>query len=190
MPRTAHIKAERSARYATVADFQRIYNEEMDSLFLLSILLTADIVNAQECLVSALQECLHGMDVFLERAHSWARRGIIKRAIQLVMPMPESVDSLPSIDSGWRSAKTMKDMIGGMLCLGAFERFVFVISLLEGVADEECSALLSCTTRDIKASRAHALKRLSDGDSTDGSSAEALQVWWTSQTHRNGGTSA
>ncbi len=190
MPRTAHVKQERSARYATVADFLRIYYEEMDSLYLLSILLTADIVKAEECFDSALQECLHGMDVFLERAHSWARREIIKHAIQLVMPMPESVASLPSIVTEWRSARAMKDMIGAILGLGAFERFVFVISLLEGVADEECSALLSCTTRDIKTSRAQALSRLSLGTSSCDPSAEALQVWRTMQAHRNGPTSA
>ena len=65
MQRAGHLIAERSARYATVADFLEIYNDEMDSLYLLSILLTADIEKAEECFVSALQECLNGMDVFL-----------------------------------------------------------------------------------------------------------------------------
>jgi hypothetical protein len=190
MSGTEHVNAEKAARYATATDFMEIYNQEMDSLYLLSILLTVDIEKAEECFVSALRECLHGRDVFLERAHSWARREVIKRAIQLVMPMPESIHSLPSIGSECRSAPAMKDMIGAMLGFGTFERFVFVISLLEGVADEECAALLSCTIRDIKLSRAHALKRLSNGDSSCDSSADALQIWQTLQAHRNGPTSA
>ena len=190
MQRTGHLIAERSARYATVADFLEIYNDEMDSLYLLSILLTADIEKAEECFVSALQECLNGMDVFFERAHSWARREVMKRAIQLIMPGPESVCSLPSIGSEWRSAEGMKDMIGVMLDLGPFERFVFVMSLLEGVVDEECSVLLNCTTRDIKTSRAHALKRLSSGESGCDPIVESLRAWQTIQANRNRPTSS
>jgi hypothetical protein len=162
----------------------------MDSLYLLSILLTAEIEKAEECFVSALQECLYGMDVFLERAHSRARREVMKRAIQLIMPSPESVCSLPSIGSEWRSVEGMKDMIGAMLNLGPFERFVFVMSLLEGLVDEECSVLLSCTIRDIKTSRAHALKSLSSGEGGSDPIVESLRVWQTIQANRNRPTSS
>ena len=190
MQRTGHFIAVRSARYAAVADFLEIYKEEMDSLYLLSILLTADIEKAEECFVGALQECINGMDVFLERAHSWARREVIKRAIQLIMPSPDSVYSLPYIGSEWPSVRGTKDMIGAMLDLDPFERFVFVMSVLERVAVEECAILLSCTTRDIKTSRAHALKRLSSDESGCGLSVESLQVWQTIQGNRNRPTSS
>jgi hypothetical protein len=45
----------------------------------------------------------------------------------------------------------------------AFERFVFVMSVLEGYAVRECAALLSCTDQEIIAARSHVLERLADG---------------------------
>lgn len=163
--RTAHIVREGKVRYASVPDFVEIYNEETDRLYLLSILLTADIGKAEHCFVGAFHECVHGLDVFFDWARPWTRRAIIKRAIQLILPQPESVASLPSICLDWRSVPGTNDII---VALGAFERFVFVMSLLEGQSDEECSTLLGCTRRQIKLSRARALARLSNrSDSCD-----------------------
>jgi DNA-directed RNA polymerase specialized sigma24 family protein len=101
------------------------------------------------------------MDVFIDWAHSWARREIIKHAIRLVMPFPESVDCLPSIEPEWGSTAGMNDITSAVFAMGAFERFVFVMSLLERLSDEECSVLLGCAKWDIKTSRIRALKRLS-----------------------------
>jgi hypothetical protein len=45
----------------------------------------------------------------------------------------------------------------------AFERFVFVMSVLEGYAVRECAALLSCTDQEIITARSQVLERLADG---------------------------
>jgi hypothetical protein len=45
--------------------------------------------------------------------------------------------------------------------LPAFERFVFVISVLERYSDQECSLLLNCTRGDVIAARTRALQQIS-----------------------------
>jgi hypothetical protein len=179
MFRTNRINSERAIRYATAASFIDIYNEEMHSLFLLSILLTADPEKAEQCFVGALEECLHGIEVFMEWARLWARRAIIKRAIKIVNPVPEQPkrQSLTSIQS--RSKSVSGNLIGAIFALGAFERFVFVVSLLERQSDEDCSALLGCKRRDVQLARVQALKGLLHTDSGCDPFKEALQAWET-----------
>jgi hypothetical protein len=177
MFRTKRINSEGAIRYATAASFIQIYNEEMHSLFLLSILLTADPEKAEQCFVGALEECLHGIDVFMGWARLWARRAIIKRAINLVNPAPEQPkpQSLTSIQS--HSTQVNDNLIGAIFRLGAFERFVFVVSLLERQSDEDCSALLSCRRRDIQLARIQALKSLPHTNCSCNPFKEALQAW-------------
>jgi hypothetical protein len=63
------------------------------------------------------------------------------------------------------------DPIATILLLDPFERFVFVISILESQSDEECANLLRCSRRDVMIARVLALKRQS---STDALAAEIL----------------
>jgi len=51
-----------------------------------------------------------------------------------------------------------------ILLLDAFEGFVFVMSILEGQSDEECSILLRCFRRDVMVARVLALQRQSSTD--------------------------
>src|SRR5271163_3636610 len=88
---------ERATPYPTVADFLRAFNEEMHSLYLLSFLLTADHDKAEQCLVSALGECVEGTVVFMDWGRSWTRGAVVKSAIQMIMPAPEHVDSVTLI---------------------------------------------------------------------------------------------
>jgi hypothetical protein len=177
MFRTRRINSERAIGYATAASFIEIYNEEMDCLFLLSILLTADLEKAEQCFVGALEECLDGIDVFMEWARSWARRAIIKRAIKLVNPVPEQPKRQALTSIQWHSTPVNDNLIGAIFTLDAFERFVFVLSLLERQSDEDCSALLSCSRRDIQLARVQALKSLPDTDGGCDPFEEALQAW-------------
>ena len=50
--------------------------------------------------------------------------------------------------------------IGAVLELEAFERFVYVITVLERYSDQECSVLLGCTRRDVVAARTRALQQI------------------------------
>jgi hypothetical protein len=165
-----------------------IYNEEMHSLFLLSILLTADLEKAEQCFVGALEDCLYGFDVFMEWAQLWARRAIIKRAIQLIKPVPQQPKHQSSNSIEWHSTPVNDNLIGAIFKLGAFERFAFVLSLLERQSDDDCSAMLSCKRCDIQQARVQALKSLPGTDNCRDSFKEALQSWEIIRNRKSAGT--
>jgi hypothetical protein len=162
-----------------------IYNEEMHSLYLLSILLTGDIEKAEQCFVGALEDCLYGIDVFMEWARLWARRAIIKRAIKLINPVPQQQkrQSMPNLQ--WNSTPVKGNLIGAIFTLGAFERFAFVLSLLERQSDDDCSAMLGCRRRDIQLARVQALRSLPCTDSYCNSFKEAVEAWEIIREHQS-----
>ena len=159
MLQTLHFVDERATSYPTVTDFFKTFNEEMHSLYLLAFLLTADHDKAEECLVSATGECVEGIGVFTEWARSWTRRAVLKRAIQMIMPTPEYADSISLVDLKRSTTPAENNPFAAILLLDAFERFVFVMSILEGQSDQECAILLRCSRRDVMMARVLALKR-------------------------------
>ena len=167
-----HFVNERATPYLTVTDFFNIFNEEMHSLYLLAFLLTADLDIAEECLVSAMGECAEGVGVFTDWARSWTRGAVLERAIQMVMPAPEHADSVSLISLERSDTPAENNPFAAILLLDAFERFVFVMSILEGRSDEECATLLRCSRRDVTIARVLVLKRQS---STDVLAEEILQ---------------
>ena len=167
-----HFVDERATPYPTVTDFLRTFNEEMHSLYLLAFLLTADHDKAEQCLVSAMGECVEGIGVFMDWARSWTRGAVLKRAIQMIMPAPEHADSVSLISLERSATPAENNPFAAILLLDAFERFVFVMSILEGQSDEECAILLRCSRRDVMMARVLALKRQS---STDALAEEILQ---------------
>jgi DNA-directed RNA polymerase specialized sigma24 family protein len=50
--------------------------------------------------------------------------------------------------------------IAAVLDLAPFERFVFVISVLEHYSEHECSVLLGCSRRDVIAAQNRALQQI------------------------------
>ena len=80
----------KAGQYATTDDFRRIFDENMNSLFLLAFLLTADHGRAEQCFVSGLDDAVVGNPVFKEWARSWARRAIIQKAVRLINPRPDN----------------------------------------------------------------------------------------------------
>jgi hypothetical protein len=161
---------ERSALYATCADFCRIFAEDMKNLYLLSLVLTADPLKAEQCFVSGLDDCTISNQVFVEWARSWARRVVIKNAIRMIAPEPERV-SRPSGMAGGRSAQRWTgdrtaagtEEISAVLDLAPFERFVLVMSVFEGYPDQDCALLLGCTKESVMRARRDALERLAAG---------------------------
>src|ERR1700688_4703604 len=89
------------APYASSADFRQIFDEDMNGLYLLSFLLTADREKAEQCFVSGLEDAGDGNPVFNEWARSWARRVIIQMAVRVTNPRPaeDSRSSPASVDS-------------------------------------------------------------------------------------------
>jgi hypothetical protein len=160
---------ERATRYATVTDFFATFNEEMHSLYLLAFLLTADHDKAEQCLVCAMGECAEWIGVFTDWAHSWSRRAVLKGAIQMIMPGPEQTEnvSISTLKLPARSDED-NDPFAPILLLDPFERFVFVMSTLEGQSDAECAVLLRCSRRDVMMARILAVKRQSSADALAG----------------------
>ncbi|MGB2605193.1 MAG: hypothetical protein WBC78_16465 [Candidatus Sulfotelmatobacter sp.] len=147
--------------FATSADFCRIFGEGMNSLYLLSFLLTADHSIAEKCFVCGLEDSAKGNTVFKEWAESWARRTIIRNAIRMIQPRPAaSPVASPSSDRGVDRVRIEPAEIASIVEIPAFERFAFVMSVLERYSDQECSLLLSCTRRDVMAARTRALRQI------------------------------
>jgi DNA-directed RNA polymerase specialized sigma24 family protein len=155
-PGTKKTTAEEATPYATAADFCRIFKQNMDRLYLLSFLLTADRALAERCFVSGLDASSKGNPVFKEWAESWARRTIILKAIQLIQPRP-FVETTPP---GNRDRGTEPEELAAIAELPAFERFTLVMSVLEQYSDQECSLLLNCTRSDVAAARTRAFEEL------------------------------
>src|SRR5580698_5158326 len=86
MPQAKQIT--RPAPYASSDDFRRVFDEDMDSLYVLSFLLTADHEKAEQCFVSGVEDAVEGNPVFKEWARSWARRVIIVNAVRAINPRP------------------------------------------------------------------------------------------------------
>jgi hypothetical protein len=163
---------ERATPYPTVTDFFTTFNEEMHSLYLLSFLLTADPDKAEQCLVSAMGECVEGVGVPMDWARSWTRGAVLKHAIRMIKPAPEHTDYVSFISLKRSATPAENNPVAAILSLDAFERFVFVMSILEGQSDAECAILLRCSRRDVMMARVLALKRQS---STDALAEEILQ---------------
>jgi len=161
MPETKHIKS--PTPYASSDDFQRVFHEDMNGLYLLSFLLTADHEKAEQCFVSGLEDAVNGNRVFREWARSWARRVIIKNAVKVINPRPvdESAYSSPvSVNSNGKTLPAEHQVeIAAVLGLEPFERFVYVITVLEGYSDQDCSLLLGCARRVVLAARSRALQQ-------------------------------
>src|ERR1700736_2869619 len=163
MPEAKHIT--RTTPYADSDDFQRIFDADMNSLYLLAFLLTADHEKAERCFVSGLEDAVEGNPVFKEWARSWARRAIIQNAVRVINPRPAEGSggrsSSASLDSNGETLPAERQVeIAAVLGLEPFERFVYVMTVLERYSDHECSLLLGCARRDVIAARSRALQQL------------------------------
>jgi DNA-directed RNA polymerase specialized sigma24 family protein len=146
--------------YATRADFCRVFEKNTNSLYLLCFLLTADHEAAEKCFVSGLEDSAKGSPVFAAWAESWARRTIIDSAIRMIRPRPETEAQTSTSDNNAPRSMTEPAMIAGVVDLSPFDRFVFVMSVLERYSDQECSLLLDCSRTSVVAARIRALRQI------------------------------
>ena len=149
--------------YATAADFERIFTDDMSVLYLLSLLLAGDPEKAETVFAAGIEECTSGKRVFKEWARSWARRSIIQSAIRLIRPQPNSQNAVQNSAVAHaleRLPLALQAEASAILELAPFERFVFVMSVLERYSDHDCSILLACARKDPAAARARALQQL------------------------------
>lgn len=161
------VREREGSLYASHEDFHTIFNEDLKELYQLSFLLTRDPAKAERCFVSGLEECVSGNRVFREWARSWAKRTIVQNAIHELKPRPSQSNS-PLSGAMFSDMDQYSRGPGGhfetdaVLRLADFDRFVFVLSVLEHYSEHDCALLLGCSGRDIREGRTRALKELAD----------------------------
>jgi hypothetical protein len=170
MPRTDSNSTAKPQIYATSTDFARVFREDLGSLHLLSFLLTADHEKAEKCFVSGLDDCVEGNNVFRDWARSWACRAIIQNAVRMLAPRREDTAGAPapvdSVDYGFGQTPEANAAIRNILKLRDFERFVFVLSVLERYSDQDCSVLLGCSLQDVREAKTRGLQQLAESATT------------------------
>ena len=199
LPRTTRIRAGQPEKFATSGDFCRLFVEEMSSLYQLSFLLTGDHEKAEQCFVAGLEDSVKENLVFKEWATAWAKRMIVVNAIRMIAPRNANVDRTwvdARLDPLRRGAGTAVELVGrlaieldddlpimrdkrgmieGVLELADFDRFAFVMSILERSPIEDCSALLDCSLQEFREARTRALVQVAQSCARrEGSGVEAL----------------
>jgi DNA-directed RNA polymerase specialized sigma24 family protein len=150
--------------YATREDFKKVFHEDMNGLYQLAFLLTGNHEKAERCFVAGIEDSVNENRVFREWARSWAKRVVVENAIRELKPHPNlpiasssaTVFSQNEQSSGSAEHFDLETILG----LGDFERFVFVMSVLESYSDHECALLLGCSVLEIRQARLHALEEL------------------------------
>jgi DNA-directed RNA polymerase specialized sigma24 family protein len=179
-PATKHSRKDLNV-YATAADFCAVFKAHSDDLYQLAFLLTADHEKAEQCFVAGLEDSVTENHVFKEWTHSWAKRAILRNAIRELKPRPSAYSS--SRVHAPQTSPISRDRgehfeAGAILALERFERFAFVISVLEQYSEHECSLLLGCAPWEIREARSRALTQLasSQGEALPDAASSGLRA--------------
>lgn len=151
---------DQAEEYAIHYDFRVMFSDDEDGRRLLAFLLTGDHARAEQCLVQGLDGEAHDNPAFRDWAHSWTKRAIIKNAIQTVSPSPESNSQDQDFFSSHHENVTPETLAGAVSCLESFERFVFIMSLVEGYSVRECSALLGASPQQVTIAKSRAVEHV------------------------------
>lgn len=170
------VKVPPSTVYATAADFCQLFADDMNRLYLLSLLLTADQELAERCFVGGLETSRGGNPVFKEWAQSWARRAIITNAIRMMRPRPRNRVSAPAPDPVVRAVEGLPPEFTAIMGLEVFERFVFVMSVLEGYSLRESKLLLDCSSSEVAQARIRAFEQLGTFGERQGKAEKLIRL--------------
>ena len=150
------------ADYAHHADFCDVFGKDTKPLYLLAFLLTANHKESEQCFVSTVEDVFKEPAVFKEWARSWVKRKLIENAIGIVSPASARNGQKRDL---WCAAKRETQgewEIDTVTQLAAFERFVFVMTILERYSNWDCALLLGCGMDKVVQARMTALRRLAD----------------------------
>ncbi len=159
-------------KYAGAEDFRQVFSDDRDVLYRLSLLLTGDHERAEQCFVAGIEDSVNTNRVFKEWARTWAKRTILQNAIRALKPRPRqhAMSSLPKnvveIGASVPSIQDRDPEISSVLALEDFERFVFVITVLEGRSEHECALLLDSSIRDVRNARIRATEQIATAASS------------------------
>jgi len=150
----------RATQHASAEDFCRVFHQDMDVLYWLALTLTSDESKAEQCFVDGLEECAGANSVFKEWARSWARRVVIKNAIRLMSPRPDMAFAPPIVRQQEKPRTSAEVALAALAHLGLFQRFVYVMAVLEGYSDRDCASLLGCSSTDVAEARLRGLQQV------------------------------
>lgn len=149
-------------QYATREDFRTILDDDLNPLYQLSFLLTADHQKAERCFVASIEDCANESRVFRAWARAWAKRVVVENAIRELKPRlsRSSSFSLPFLRNQESSSPTENFTADALLALADFERFVFVLCVLERYRENDCALLLGCSASQVREACTGAMKAL------------------------------
>jgi hypothetical protein len=154
------------SKYTTIGDVRKLFTEDMNNLYLLAFLLTGNQRDAERSFVAGLAECVDGNPVFKRWARSWARRTIVRNAIRIMAPqISPSKSTASASDSAKENPPKMpleESPFVSVLALEDFERFVFVLSVLERYPVQKCATLLGTSMQEILETRIRALQHIAE----------------------------
>ena len=157
---------DKTAPYATSDDFRHVFTDSLHSLYQLSFLLTGDHEIAEHCFVTGLEDSIGANHVFKEWAHAWAKRTIVQQAIRALHPKPRSYADSAEVSAACGDLRNVPDrqgVIDRLFLLDRFDRFVFVMSVLERYSERDCALLLGCSPPDVRDARMRALQQITVG---------------------------
>ena len=181
------IRENAETRYATCQHFLKIFDEDMQGLYQLSFLLTGDHQKGEKCFIAGMEACGKENRVFREWARTWAKRVIVQNAIRELQPQRSHSDSSAQLPTAFSQKKRPIGHfdVDAVLGLADFERFVFVLCVLERYREHECALLLNCSGSEVRGARGHAIQELARfrpnvfnvyGDRERGEWAQALKA--------------
>lgn len=150
------IGASSRSSYVGKKNFCGVFEQDMNRLYSLALLLTADHVSAEQVFLAAFHDCMQSADVFPGWEHSWSRRAIVKQAIRFVRPRHD--------DSGVADDAAVKAVPARLLELRPFDRFVFAMTVLERFTIRETAVLLNCMPSDVENARVRVLQSLAPAE--------------------------
>jgi hypothetical protein len=155
-PKIANFRAD----YAKHADFCDIFEKDTKSLYLLAFLLTANHKESEQCFASTVEEGFKEQAVFKEWVRSWVKRRLIEKAIEIVSSTSTRNGQKRDLWSAGQRETHREREIDIVTKLAPFDRFVFVMSILERYPNWDCSLLLECSMNKIAQARMKALRKL------------------------------
>jgi hypothetical protein len=138
---------------AGATEYAEIFIDQMNGLYLLSFLIAADRQIAERCFSKALDEYVEARGGFLEWAKQDGRRAVLRHAIQIMRPAPKQAYYWSFYGNVRPSISAAHQPFAAITSLSAFERFVFVMSVIEGLSQNNCAALLNCSIEDVAIGR-------------------------------------
>lgn len=147
----------RADEYASVKDFCAIFRQDVRSLYLLALMLTGSEAKAGTCFVGAFEECQASTRVFKPWANAWSKLRVIDKAVQAVDPragkgadrrgQPGDVCELP-------------EELASVLKLEGFQRFVYVLTVLEKYSLRDAAILLKHNVGEVARAQRQAIESL------------------------------